>query len=70
MFHFCRWPECPLCIIQWPAVKLIVAVVVVVVVAVVVVVVVVVVAVVVVVVVVVDAVQLFSGTDICKTEVK
>ena len=59
MFHFCRWPECPLCIIQWPAVKLIVAVVVVVVVAVVVVVVVV-----------VDAVQLFSGTDICKTEVK
>ena len=61
MIHFCRWPECPLCIIQWPAVKLIVvAVVVVAVVAVVVVVIVVVVVV----------VQLFSGTDICKTEVK
>ena len=64
MFHFCRWPECPLCIIQWPAVKLIVVVVVVVAVVAVVVVVVVIV------VVVIDAVQLFSGTDICKTEVK
>ena len=48
MFHFCRWPECPLCIIQWPAVKLIVTVVVVVAVVVVVIVAVVVVIVVVV----------------------